>query len=255
MNYYLDTEFIEGFKKPIPFLPTIGKWNKPEFFIQLVSIGIVAEDGREYYAISNEFNPKLADEWVKENVLKPIHEELEAKRYLKMSQIPVLYGSEMKYSIKNFKKLLKWSAKSNQEIKMNIVKFMGGGIDSDQIDVLYVPSDTQVYAYYADYDWVVFCSLFGRMIDLPSGMPMFCRDLKQMLDEKAESKDWYYGRDIWSNNPNRGLGLQEADRQATLEEKLEKIKRHDDYPKQDNEHNALDDANWNKRLFEFIKSL
>ncbi len=38
------------------------------------------------------------------------------------------------------------------------------------------------WAYYADYDWVVFCQLFGKMIDLPPGFPMYCRDLKQMLD-------------------------------------------------------------------------
>ncbi len=37
------------------------------------------------------------------------------------------------------------------------------------------------WAYYADYDWVVLCQLYGRMIDLPTGWPMYCRDLKQEL--------------------------------------------------------------------------
>ena len=37
--------------------------------IELVSIGMVAEDGRELYLQSVEFDPKQANEWVKENVL------------------------------------------------------------------------------------------------------------------------------------------------------------------------------------------
>lgn len=42
----------------------------------------------------------------------------------------------------------------------------------------------EFWAYYADYDWVVLCQLYGRMIDLPEGFPMFCRDLKQELDRR-----------------------------------------------------------------------
>lgn len=52
MRYWFDTEFIDT-----------GR------VIELISIGIVAEDGREYYAISNEFNAAEANGWVKEHVL------------------------------------------------------------------------------------------------------------------------------------------------------------------------------------------
>ncbi len=44
-------------------------------------------------------------------------------------------------------------------------------------------SRPKFYGYYADYDWVVLCQLFGRMVDLPKDFPMYCRDLKQMLDD------------------------------------------------------------------------
>jgi hypothetical protein len=37
----------------------------------------------------------------------------------------------------------------------------------------------EFWAYYADYDWVVLCQLFGTMMDLPKGFPMYCNDLKQ----------------------------------------------------------------------------
>lgn len=52
MRYFYDTEFIED-----------------GLTIELVSIGIVAEDGREYYAISSEFDPRRANAWVRDNVL------------------------------------------------------------------------------------------------------------------------------------------------------------------------------------------
>jgi 3' exoribonuclease, RNase T-like len=46
----------------------------------------------------------------------------------------------------------------------------------------FVGESPEFWAYYADYDWVVLCQLYGCMIDLPKGWPMYCRDLKQLLD-------------------------------------------------------------------------
>lgn len=37
----------------------------------------------------------------------------------------------------------------------------------------------EFWAYYADYDWVALCQLFGTMMDLPKGWPMFCLDVRQ----------------------------------------------------------------------------
>ncbi|CAM3117126.1 polyadenylate-specific 3'-exoribonuclease AS [Tsukamurella hominis] len=52
MRYFYDLEFIED-----------GR------VIDLVSIGIVGEDGREFYAVSTEFDPERAGPWVRANVL------------------------------------------------------------------------------------------------------------------------------------------------------------------------------------------
>jgi 3' exoribonuclease, RNase T-like len=51
-RYFYDCEFIED-----------GR------IIDLVSIGVVDEHGREFYAISTEFDPKRAVPWVRRNVL------------------------------------------------------------------------------------------------------------------------------------------------------------------------------------------
>ncbi len=43
----------------------------------------------------------------------------------------------------------------------------------------------EFWAWYADYDWVALCQLFGTMMDLPAGWPMYCRDFKQTADERG----------------------------------------------------------------------
>src|SRR5690606_21622540 len=92
MKYFLDTEFLEGTQKGF-----FGKKSKPT--IDLISIGIVSEDEREYYAISKDFNLKEAwnrwekkpvygefelvknpegwirEYWIRDNVLLPIYKE------------------------------------------------------------------------------------------------------------------------------------------------------------------------------------
>jgi hypothetical protein len=52
VRFFYDTEFIED-----------------GVTIDLVSIGVVCDDGREFYAVSTEFDPDKAGQWVRENVL------------------------------------------------------------------------------------------------------------------------------------------------------------------------------------------
>jgi len=52
VRFFYDTEFIED-----------------GMTIDLVSIGVVDENGREFYAVSTEFNPDKAGPWVREHVL------------------------------------------------------------------------------------------------------------------------------------------------------------------------------------------
>jgi hypothetical protein len=46
----------------------------------------------------------------------------------------------------------------------------------------------EVWGYFADYDWVALCQLYGRMVDLPKGFPFWCRDLKQLMNERGIEK-------------------------------------------------------------------
>lgn len=78
---------------------------------------------------------------------------------------------------------------------------------------------------------------------------MYCRDLKQTLDEFVMSEK---GQGIL----NVGEPFFEG-KIVPLENALKMFKNSPliDYPKQENEHNALADARWNKRLFDFLKKL
>jgi hypothetical protein len=91
-------------------------------------------------------------------------------------------------------------------------------------------------AYYADYDWVMLCTIFGTMMYLPEGFPMYCVDLKQELDRKTKLIKW------------NGQGKMEL----SFNDKLSVIKGRDAYPKQKDEHSAAADARWNLELDRFI---
>jgi hypothetical protein len=168
MRYFYDTEFIEDGKT-----------------IDLISIGIVAEDGREYYAISTEFNPKKASNWVKENVI--VH--------LPPREVGQLDSPRLREESHAWK--------SRAQIRADLLTFC----DS------YEHGRPEFWGWYGAYDHVALCQLFGTMMDLPTGWPMYTRDLQQWADS---------------------LGI------AHLPEQ----------PK--DQHNALADARWNRAAWELL---
>lgn len=206
MKYFLDTEFIEGFHKPL--------FGKRRHFIDLISIGIVREDGQCYHAISSEYNYDDADPWVKENVIHPLY-------------IKYVHGdARNRLSVRSFHKTIGTPLSA---IKRQILDVFGCWKDT-----LYwrAPAiQPEIYGYYADYDWVLFCSLLGRMIDLPKGFPMYCIDLKQMMDEKI------------SPSEQHAIGYENA---------LKRLKLKQGYPAQYDEHDAIADARWNKDLYNWL---
>jgi len=281
MKYFIDTEFLEGTQK------TLFSKTKPT--IDLISIGIVCEDGREYYAISKDFNlkeawnrydlkksdyhpngiepsPMIKVYWVKENVLKPIWKELRAKEVeeynIAQNRNVVLDFPTYSFTYKSFKRLLNKYGKTNKQIAKEIIQFVvyedKGRWLRNSVEGNYIIEVTsefnkngiQFYGYYSDYDWVVFCWLFGRMIDLPKGFPMYCIDKKQQLDEKAMTT---YCND---GSLNSETSLEKRLQYLKGESKSKLIEPHRPvYPKQTNEHNALEDAKWNYELYKFLQSL
>lgn len=170
MRYFLDTEFSE----------------EPST-IKLISLAIVAEDGREFYAESSDFRDHQANDWVQKNVLPHLWHRQRDK-------------SEFNVWIRDGGR---GGLLTRREIAGGTRRFIGDDIP-------------EFWGYFADYDWVVFCWLFGSMVDLPEGWPMYCRDLKQWADQ---------------------LGGVQLPKQIA------------------NEHHALADARWNKSAFEYLSGL
>lgn len=251
MKYFYDTEFLEGTQKKRWW--NIGK-QKPT--IDLISIGVVCEDGREYYAISKDFNLKEAwnryDEvinkhypsgleynkvyWIRENVLKPIYYDWIGK--------DINFHEVEHFTYKNFKRLLKKYGKSNEQISKEIKNFCYSDKETRNIGGQFVSGgfipnkhpNIDLYGYYSAYDHVALCWLFGKMIDLPKGFPMYTIDLKQISDEVYNKKKEEYLSDGGKNF-------------------ITKLSYHLDYPKQTNEHNALSDAIFVKNLYHFLKNI
>jgi hypothetical protein len=129
-RWFYDTEFIEG----------------PGREIQLVSVGLVSEDGtQEYYAVSTEFDAAAAGPWVRRNVL---------------NQLPSPADPA-------------W--RSRERIRTDLAELL-----------LADGAEPHLWAWYGAYDHVVLCQLWGTMPDLPRRMPRFTRDLRQLWEELGE---------------------------------------------------------------------
>ena len=177
MRYFYDTEFIEDGKT-----------------IELISIGIVAEDGREYYAVNRlvTWNRLAGSEfaWLRQNVWK---------------HLPTRRGHLTLDGSSEF-------VKYRSVIASDILAFMGIDQKSDELP------EIELWADYGAYDHVVLCQLWGKMADLPEGMPYRTNDIMQYADS---------------------LNIKESE-----------------LPEQDmaTRHHALHDARHNLEVFRFLRS-
>lgn len=290
MKYFLDTEFLEGSQDKKLFGVTIGK-TKPT--IDFISIGIVSEDDREYYAISKDFNLKeawnrfdLAEPtffekshgfegkriyWIRENVLRPIFKDLLS--FFNPVKHDIFDSRLKEFTYSNFKKLLSLYAKTNKEISKEIIDFVYSceypcaETETQKAFVRVGKINPEFYTYYGAYDWVVFCWLFGKMIDLPKGFPMYSKDLKELLDEKVSKMSgkaivhFLQEKNAYSFSGDAGVSVSPSTKEVNFDDmsfldKLKFVKTEvHSYPKQENEHNALADAHWNKKLYEFLQTV
>jgi len=269
MNYYLDTEFYEYHKDIL-----VGFRNVKIPTIDLISIGIVSDDNREYYALCSECDIDDAwnNKWLQDNVFRPIFDE-RRQNWLKDNHLP--YGLD-KFCKKTIKKIFNTFGFSRKEIANQIIQFVYPEkyIERAGFDVgwNFIPSDTLnyvklakdlcqnldypvFYGYYADYDWVVFAQLFGKMIDLPIGFPMYCRDLKQMKDERILEIKSLHGNGIGRLLGDKDVTNLSYEYNKTCESIRLELDELPSYPKQENEHNALADARWNRELFHWLMKI
>lgn len=176
MKFWLDTEFHENGQT-----------------IDLISIGIVAEDGREYYAVNADCDwfRILKHDWLMANVVP----------YLPTVQPPTGWlALDVTHS----------DVKPKSQIAVEVREFLQA----------HSSTPTELWAWFGAYDHVALAQLFGRMIDLPNGIPMWTNDVRQLQHQ-----------------------LDPSGRQLVL-------------PTQDaKEHHALADSRHTKRMYEYLAGI
>jgi hypothetical protein len=131
-RYFYDCEFIEDGRT-----------------IDLVSIGVVDERGREFYAISTEFDERAAVAWVRRNVLDRLPSPGDPA----------------------------W--RSRERIREELLEFLVEPLRAEP------GLEMELWAWYAAYDHVVLAQLWGRMPELPRAIPRFTKDLRQLWDDRG----------------------------------------------------------------------
>jgi hypothetical protein len=139
VKYFYDTEFIDD-----------------GHTLDLISIGNVAEDGREYYAISSDFSEgKLhSNKWLVDNV---------------WPHLPLTHRDQG----------LGQLDRTHPDVRSR------ARIAAETEAFLFEDENPELWAWYAACDHVCLSQLWGRMIDLPAGIPMYTNDLKQECNRQG----------------------------------------------------------------------
>ena len=173
MRYFYDCEFIEDGRT-----------------IDLISIGIVSEDGRELYLIDGDapWDRIREHAWLMANVVPHLPQGNPSTRPAH------------------------WLC----DLEDRHVATRGWIADSVRDFLTRPAAPVELWGYYGAYDHVLLAQLFGAMVDLPRGIPMWTNDVQQ---EAAR------------------LGLD-----SSLP------------PQTGTAHNALDDALWTREAWRYLNS-
>jgi len=142
MRYFLDTEFLEDDKH-----------------IELVSLGLVGQDGREFYAcnLDADLGRVARDDWMRANVLPELPP---------WSDPAWMDRVHMRTAIQRF--------------------FYPHGTLAHPMPAT---APTEFWAYYGASDWVAFYQLMGgKLLGLPKEWPKWFHELKQLCVDKGNPK-------------------------------------------------------------------
>jgi hypothetical protein len=140
MKIYMDWEFLED-----------GETIAP------ISVALVREDGREYYAVFSDMpvDRIMRHDWLRANVVP---------------SLPVIRHDGIRPFRKPFLDRSHPDLKPRDQIRDEVRRFL---VDTPNVEL---------WGWYSAYDHVCLAQLFGRMIDLPTGIPMWTNDLRQEVE-------------------------------------------------------------------------
>ena len=125
----------------------------------LISIGIVAENGKKFYATFNDYDKHQVDSWLQENVIKNLE-------YIDEDEnTTVIWNMDKKYIADHIELWLKY------------------GVLEDKDEKIEVWSDCLAY------DWVLFCQLFGHAFNIPKTLYYIPFDICTLMYAKGVDSD------------------------------------------------------------------
>jgi len=129
-RYFFDCEFIEDGQT-----------------IELISIGVVDETDREFYAVSTEFDPNRAIDWVRRHVLDKLPSPADPA----------------------------W--RSRTRIRDELYEYLMAPLKDGSAERI------ELWAWLAAYDHVALAQLWGSMPALPREVPRFTHELRQRWED------------------------------------------------------------------------
>lgn len=118
----------------------------------LISIGLVDENGRSFYAEFTDYDENQCDDWIKENVIKHLEYNDAEDETTEMIVCDI------------------WRISGNKEfVKEHLIEWLKE-YDTDIIELV---SDV------CHYDMVLFIDIFGTPWDLPGNLNPACHDINQ----------------------------------------------------------------------------
>jgi|SRR5262245_44816888 len=151
MIVWYDTEFIE---------------QGPALPIEMVSIGMVREDGAQLYLVN-------ADVSLSKLVRHP---------WLSMNVVPQLPIKISGFHGGALSGIIEWDT-DHQDfgsvVAADTIAEMVRDFVLPKPSELEAPTSAELWAYYGAYDHVVLSQLYGSMAELPIGMPMYTNDIMQ----------------------------------------------------------------------------
>ncbi|MGQ4513711.1 3'-5' exoribonuclease domain-containing protein [Streptomyces sp. DW26H14] len=133
--------------------------------IELISIGMVADDGREYYAVNADMPVKRIRKhaWLMENVVPSLPRGHGDRRLHMPKRWLIDYCDPL--------------VKSRKTIADGVAAF------------IQATPDVELWADYGAYDHVALCQLWGSMVALPNGVPMYTNDIQQEARRLGVGRD------------------------------------------------------------------
>lgn len=130
--------------------------------INMISIGMVCDDGREYYAVNRNMPVRRIrkHQWLMGNVVPHLPQGHGDRRLAMPKRWLFDYTDPV--------------VKPHQQIAAEVAAFIQTAINPEQ-----GADPIELWANYGAYDHVCLAQLWGPMMALPAGVPMFTHDIQQ----------------------------------------------------------------------------